>query len=89
MNHTSLEELSNNRQNAYQQVEVGALYYHYRNPQLHYKVIDIGIQEASEKICIIYKALYGACITWVRDLDSWLAEIEVDGKKITRFQKVY
>ncbi len=88
MSHTSLEELTARRQDAQGKVEVGAIYSHYRNPKLQYEVINIGIQEATEKICVIYKALYGDDIVWVRDLDAWLEPVEYEGKKVARFQKV-
>jgi hypothetical protein len=87
MSHTSLTEIQSKRAQTQQMVEIGGHYYHHRNPQLLYKVIDIGIQEATEKVCVIYKALYGDGIIWVRDLDSWLAEAEHNGKKVPRFQK--
>lgn len=88
MSHTLLEEVTTRRKDAQQQVEVGAIYSHYRNPKLQYKVIDIGIQEATEKACVIYKALYADEVVWVRDLDVWLEPVEHEGKKVPRFQKV-
>lgn len=88
MSHITLEELTNQRTHGQLQVEVGAIYHHYRDPKLKYKVIDIAIQEATEKICVVYKALYGDGIVWVRNLDSWLEPVLQDEKLVPRFKKV-
>lgn len=88
MNHTSIEELVKKQKGAQSNVEIDATYAHYRNADLKYKVIAIGLQEATEKVCVIYQALYGDKLTWVRDLDSWLSEVDLQGKKVARFKKI-
>ncbi|MDF2578336.1 MAG: hypothetical protein K0S74_1820 [Chlamydiales bacterium] len=84
----ALKDLEKQLTLAHEQVIVGAAYCHYRNPELQYKVLHLGIQEASEKICVIYQALYGDKAIWVRDLDVWLAQVEHEGKLVPRFRAI-
>lgn len=66
------------------QVKVGELYYHYKNPRKFYILDKIAINEADEKIMVIYTSCDHEEITWIRPLDSWL-EI-VDG--VPRFNLI-
>ncbi len=70
------------------QVDVGSKYYHYRERYKEYLILSLGVQEATEEICVVYQALYGDNIVWVRNLDLFLSEVDCDGKKVSRFQKV-
>lgn len=87
MAHMTLEQLEQKRNEARKYIEIGALYYHYRDNTKLYKIIDLGIQEATEDVCVIYQSQYGENLVWVRNLDSWQELVEVNGKKIARFQK--
>lgn len=88
MAHTTLEELNNKLKKAQEQVTVGAVYRHYRDTKLQYKVLSVGLQEATEKVCVVYQSLYDPKITWVRDLDSWLDTVTFEGKMVSRFQQI-
>lgn len=72
-------------QACYFKVTVGAIYYHYRDPTKFYKVIDIGLDEATENPVVIYKAMYGNEITWVRAVDVFCSLVEHNGESTTRF----
>lgn len=67
------------------QVKVGGRYSHYKKPENIYQVIGLGVQESTDKICVLYKPEYMDDITFVRDLDSWLAMPELEGKLVERF----
>ena len=82
--HTSADKLNRLIELAKKQVQVGATYAHYRDLNEHYLVIGIGIQEATEKPAVIYQKESGPI--WVRELDSWLEPVVVDGVTIARFQ---
>lgn len=69
-------------------VRVGGIYSHYKNPLNQYKVVSVAVQEATEKICVIYQALYGEKLLFVRDLDIWVENVVVHGKKMARFKFV-
>lgn len=72
MPHRSHEELEKNLSLAEMQVKVGGIYAHYKNPEHKVRVIRLGIQEATEKICVIYQDVANERLIFVRDLDSWL-----------------
>ena len=82
--HTSVDKLNQLIELAKNQVQVGAKYVHYRDLNSPYLVIGIGIQEATEKPTVIYQKEAGPI--WVRDLDSWLEPVSVDGVTVARFQ---
>jgi hypothetical protein len=86
MSHTKTHaELAGEINAIKEQIFVGATYFHYKNPTNLYLVVDIAVQEATEKLCVIYKALYEPHLTFVRDVDSWLEQVNVDGKMVDRF----
>lgn len=70
---------------AEQEVKIGGLYAHYRQPELLYKVLAIAINESTEEPCVVYQALYGDKLIWVRALSVWSEQVEHQGKTILRF----
>lgn len=81
------EELAQLLQSARQQVEVGALYKHYKKGDI-YRVTDIVIQTVDTTQCVIYEAQYGKQLTFARPLVEWAEEVTLDGKTTTRFLKL-
>lgn len=84
----SEEELNKRLESLKEKVKIGDLYFHYKNPNNHYKILAIGFIEATEEPCVVYQALYGENLTWVRTEDEFLAEIEFEGKVLPRFTKL-
>jgi hypothetical protein len=74
MPHKSHEELEMELGIAKTHVRVGGIYSHYKNPSRLYKVTAIGIQEATDKLCVIYQDATNEKLIFVRDLDLWLEE---------------
>lgn len=66
-------------------VKVGGIYAHYKHPDNLYKIMGLAIQEATNKVCVIYRTEYGKQIIFIRDLDNWIEKVEVEGKKVPRF----
>jgi len=86
--HISHDELNQKLIDASKQVEVGAIYKHYKFPDRNYRVTNLAIQEAIEKVCIIYQDVADPTAPpFVRDLDSWLETVEWQGSLVPRFQK--
>jgi hypothetical protein len=83
----SQDELTERLNAAKQQVEIGAVYRHYKSPDMTYKVKDIVIQEADNEPCVIYQALYGGYLTFSRPVHVWLESVAVAGKLVPRFTK--
>jgi hypothetical protein len=72
MEHKSHQILEEELQKAGKQVKVGGTYSHFKHPERLYKVVSLGVQEGTDRICVIYRAEYNKDLVFVRDLDSWL-----------------
>jgi cyclomaltodextrinase / maltogenic alpha-amylase / neopullulanase len=59
-------------------------YEHYK--KLRYKVLGVVIHSETLEEMVLYKAMYGEKITWVRPLKMFFEKVEVDGKKVPRFR---
>lgn len=70
------------------QVTVGAEYWHYKGRDKVYKVLGLGFIEANTELCVIYQALYGEKLTFLRPLNIWLETVEWEGKTVPRFSKI-
>ena len=86
MPHLSYDELNQRLQQAKQDVIVGATYRHYKYPDRTYKVLLLGIQEATERVCVVYQdTAHPEAPAFVRDLDSWLEVVSWHGELVPRF----
>jgi hypothetical protein len=88
MAHIPYEELSERLAKAASLVEVGARYRHYRTKGT-YTVLSLALQEETERPCVVYQTSHASRLTWVRNLDDWLAPvISDDGKTVPRFERI-
>ena len=60
------------------------IYEHYKKKR--YKVIGVALHSETLKELVIYKALYGEGLIWVRPLDIFLEDVEIEGVKQPRFK---
>lgn len=84
----TIDQLNDLLKEGERKITIGGKYYHYKNRSHTYTVIDLAIQEATGKACVIYKSDYTENVIFVRDLDVWLETILVKGKKVKRFTKI-
>lgn len=82
------EDIEREMAEAAKRVKVGGTYAHYKNPKNLYTVEALAIQEATDKVCVVYRAKYGRKPLFVRGLDSWLERPELEGKRVDRFRLV-
>lgn len=69
-------------------IKVGATYQHYKSPEKLYKIEGFTTLEATDELCVIYKALYGPGFTFVRPVSIWLENVEWQGQNVPRFTSV-
>lgn len=60
------------------------IYRHYKGNL--YELVDIVNHSETLEKMVLYRALYGEKELWVRPISMWDEEVEVDGKKVKRFE---
>ena len=61
-------------------------YKHYKGHE--YEVIGIARHSETLEKLVVYRALYGDSDLWVRPLPMFTEDVEVEGKKIPRFEYI-
>jgi hypothetical protein len=59
-------------------------YRHHKGKE--YEVLGVAKHSETLEELVVYRALYGDGELWVRPLAMFLDEVEVEGKKISRFE---
>jgi hypothetical protein len=59
-------------------------YLHYKGQM--YEVVDVAKHTETMEDMVVYRALYGEFGLWVRPLNMFLEDVEVDGKILKRFE---
>lgn len=62
------------------------IYRHFKGNK--YQVIDIVRHSENQQYMVLYQALYGDHGLWVRPLQMFIEEIEVEGQKRPRFELI-
>jgi hypothetical protein len=78
--------LSKRLAEAAEQVTANADYMHYK--QQLYTVLHLAIEEATNEICVVYRAKYGERLIFIRPVHDWLAEVRWEGRRVKRFARV-
>jgi hypothetical protein len=61
--------------------------YRHHKGQL-YEVIETALHVDTHQELVVYRALYGEGNLWVRPRSAFIGDVEIDGVKRPRFQKV-
>ena len=61
-------------------------YKHYKGNE--YEVIGIAKHSETLEELVVYRALYGNYDLWVRPLKMFIETVEIDGKRIPRFNYI-
>ena len=59
------------------------IYRHYKGNL--YELIDLATHSETLEKMVVYRALYGEQALWVRPMQMWEEEVNVDGKTVKRF----
>ena len=63
-------------------IEINGIYRNYKSN------FYIGKHTETEEDLVIYMALYGNKSIWCRPVNMWNEEIEINGKKVKRFELI-
>ncbi|MFZ2289543.1 MAG: DUF1653 domain-containing protein [Halopseudomonas yangmingensis] len=58
-------------------------YRHYKGQD--YQVLGIARHSETEEVLVVYRTLYGNFDLWVRPLDMFTQDVELDGERLPRF----
>jgi hypothetical protein len=61
-------------------------YRHFKGGE--YQVIDLARHSETGEDLVVYRPLYGEGKLWVRPLDMFLGEVEVEGQLVPRFSRL-
>lgn len=68
------------------EIKIGKRYRHFKGKE--YLVLHIAKHSETLEEMVVYKALYGEYGIWVRPLDMFMEQKEVDSKLINRFEEI-
>lgn len=79
MAHLGVEVLYNRLKTASKTIPAGSKWYHYKNKNLHYAVVNLALQENKEEVVVVYKPLYTDYdILWTRPLSEWIENVKCE-----------
>lgn len=58
-------------------------YRHYKGQD--YQVLGVARHSETEEVLVVYRTLYGNFDLWVRPLDMFTQDVELDGERLPRF----
>ncbi|MGY0373337.1 DUF1653 domain-containing protein [Clostridium sp. JNZ J1-5] len=73
--------ISNNNR----KINIGKKYKHFKGKK--YLVLHLAKHSETLEDLVVYQALYGEFGIWVRPLQMFLEQVEVDGKVVNRFEE--
>ena len=67
-------------------LKIGKKYRHFKGKE--YLVMHIAKHSETLEELVVYQALYGEMGVWVRPLEMFLEQVEVDGQTVNRFEEI-
>lgn len=85
-NHISLEQLAMNIDDVSKVIPLWSLWFHYKNSEKRYRIVDLVIDEASDEVSVVYQGVGGIEIKFVRLAKIFLEKVMIDGEEVGRFE---
>ena len=67
-------------------LKIGKKYRHFKGNE--YLVMHIAKHSETLEDLVVYQALYGEMGVWVRPLEMFLEQVEVNGQMVNRFEEI-
>ena len=67
-------------------LKIGKKYRHFKGNE--YFVMHIAKHSETLEELVVYQALYGEMGVWVRPLEMFLEQVEVNGQMVNRFEEI-
>lgn len=67
-------------------LKIGKKYRHFKGKE--YLVMHIAKHSETLEELVVYQALYGEMGVWVRPLEMFLEQVEVNGQMVNRFEEI-
>jgi len=67
-------------------LKIGKKYRHFKGNE--YLVMHIAKHSETLEELVVYQALYGEMGVWVRPLNMFLEQVEVNGQMVNRFEEI-
>jgi hypothetical protein len=68
------------------EIKIGKRYRHFKGKE--YLVLYVAKHSETLEEMVVYQALYGERGIWVRPLEMFMGQKEVDGKLVNRFEEI-
>lgn len=68
------------------EVIIGGIYKHFKGKM--YKVLNVATHSETEETMVVYMKLYDDYTVWVRPLELFIGQKQVDGQRVDRFEHV-
>ena len=65
------------------EIKIGRVYKHYKGNR--YLITNIGKHTETGQEFVVYKALYGDNLTWIRPVELFTDQTDYEGKNLDRF----
>lgn len=68
------------------EIRIGQKYRHFKGKE--YQVLHLARHSETMELMVVYRALYDDYGIWVRTLDMFLEQVEINGRFINRFEEL-
>lgn len=68
------------------EIRIGQKYRHFKGKE--YQVLHSARHSETMELMVVYRALYDDYGIWVRTLDMFLEQVEINGRFINRFEEL-